>query len=111
MAMAVWRQNWNRPLRWCLRHVTWALGALSPRVLRPTPHTPPPAVPFPPSHLIPFLSPPSSTPLSAPLQDLVPGGGEVVSLLPPEMLAVGRSNFLELAKDSNVSDFQALVFK
>ncbi|EFJ50233.1 hypothetical protein VOLCADRAFT_89149 [Volvox carteri f. nagariensis] len=44
------------------------------------------------------------------LQDLVPGGDRVVALLPRAVLEVGRANFLELAKDSNVSDFQAYVF-
>ncbi|GIL63357.1 hypothetical protein Vafri_17425 [Volvox africanus] len=44
------------------------------------------------------------------LQDLVPGGSQVVALLPRDVREVGRANFMELAKDPYVSDFQAYVF-
>ncbi|GIL75537.1 hypothetical protein Vretimale_15113 [Volvox reticuliferus] len=44
------------------------------------------------------------------LQDLVPGGSQVVALLPRDVWEVGRANFMELAKDPYVSDFQAYVF-
>ncbi|GLI61903.1 hypothetical protein VaNZ11_004423, partial [Volvox africanus] len=43
-------------------------------------------------------------------QDLVPGGSQVVALLPRDVREVGRANFMELAKDPYVSDFQAYVF-
>ncbi|KXZ47351.1 hypothetical protein GPECTOR_36g74 [Gonium pectorale] len=45
------------------------------------------------------------------LQDLVPGGSELVDLLPPRVLQVGRAAFLQLAKDPSISDFQSQVFR
>ncbi|GFR52707.1 hypothetical protein Agub_g15336, partial [Astrephomene gubernaculifera] len=45
------------------------------------------------------------------LQDLVPGGRRLASLLPARLLQIGRATFLQLARDSVISDFQAEVFR